>query len=359
MDNAAMSERSNALDESMRVGSISVANRLLLAPLAGITDWPFRLLCQEMGAGLTFVQMISANAVNHGNRRTQGMLFRHPAERLVGVQIVGSDSLGVCRAIEAVGDFPLVDINMGCPARKILGAASGSALLREPARVSEILREARRATSAVLSVKIRLGYSAVEVNVEEICRRIADEGVDMCTIHGRTREQDYGVPVNLVQMANGVGILKNSGVVAVGNGNVFHHADAVRVRLVSECDAVMMARGSLGNPWLFSHLLKGDSLAVSVEEWLRVVERHLLLQEEAYGDTEGAAVQMRKHLLWYVAGFPRARAARDGLTRAASISEARARVRAFAESVGKDCLRTPPTNGSGYCESAIRSNFSQ
>ncbi len=301
---------------------------VLLAPLAGVSDHPFRRICTRHGADLTYVEMLSATALLFQNRRTYEMAKRHPVETVLGVQLTGKSSDEVARAVELLDKMPYetIDINMGCPVSKVVKAGCGSAIMKEPSRVAETVRLARSATGKPLSVKIRLGWDKQTRTGLECAQAAAEAGAAWITVHGRLRSDDYSVPVDLERIAE----IKRAVTVPVfGNGNVFSRADAEYMYRVASVDGVMVSRGALGNPWVFREIRTGDA-RVSRSEWLQTVLDHLGWQREEYEDRIGSAVCMRKHLLWYVKGWPGARALREKLSTINSLDEAESLISAFA-----------------------------
>lgn len=331
------------LSTPIQYGPLQLRNRVFLAPLAGVSDVPFRRICQELGAGLTFVEMLSAIALLVRNDRTVQMLARHPSEKILGVQVTGPDADRVHRAVRVLDQagFEAIDINMGCPARKVVGSGNGSALLKDTARLEEIVAAARAATMRPLSIKIRLGYSVDTINVEANTAAIARAGADMLTIHGRTREDTYAIRVSLPGIAAGIAAARavNPRIVTIGNGDLMEAADAGRMVEATGCDGVMISRGALGNPWIFRALAGEGSEDPTVAEWEETVLRHLNYHEAHYGDTEISARLTRKHLLWYASGFPHIHRLREVFNTVPSLSEARRIVTEFAKTLPSDLHR--------------------
>ncbi len=326
------------LDQPLRMGSLTLPNRAICAPLAGISDAPFRRICQELGAGLTYVEMLSAQAMHYKNKRTIDMMYRHPSEPLLGVQITGPTPEMVGEAIRFVDGFPFdtIDINMGCPVRKVVASGSGSGILRDPERLGETVHRAREATSKPLSVKVRLGFSRHEYNVGETSRRAAREGIDMFTVHGRTRCENYGNRVDLEGIAEGLRAAREAAtrpLAAVGNGDVLDFRSAARMHEVTGCDAVMISRGAMGNPWIFREVREGRDVQPTIEEWLDVVWRHMDYQQEHYPTKNLAAILFRKHWIWYAKGFPDTRELLEKLRVTESMDDARAWLKAYAGSL--------------------------
>jgi len=326
--------RAPAVWEQLGLG----ARPVFLAPLAGVSDAPFRRIASAQGATLTYVEMLSATALLYESRRTLEMMRRHPEERRLGVQITGKTADEVARAVEVLDKHPFetIDINMGCPVSKVVKSGCGSAILRDPERVYETVRLAVQATGKPLSVKIRLGWDRSSYTYREVADAAARGGAAWLTVHGRLRCDDYAVPVDLERIAE---IKKQLSIPVVGNGNIFSRADAIWMQEHTGVDAVMVSRGALGNPWLFRDLTEGER-PVTLAEWQDAVQAHLSWQLAAYGEKGFAAVCMRKHLLWYVKGWPGAKRLREELSHVDTLAEAGRLIGLFAASLA----------GEGYSE---------
>ena len=335
------------LRQPLKLGATTLPNRLILAPLAGVSDVPFRRICSEHQAGLTFVEMMASNAVQAKNSRTLQMLTRHDDEKQLGVQLSGPSVESVARASEflAARNFDIVDLNMGCPVRKIVQKGWGSALLKEPTKVFDMVTACRAVVSQPLSVKIRLGFTRDTINVEEVSQAIADAGADLITIHGRTREDNYGVPVQFDGIAAGFSAARsvNPDIICVGNGNILQSGGALEMVDRTDCDAVMISRGALGDPWIFEELAGTASRHVSGSDWLATVLRHIDYHESFYGSHPFAPMLFRKHLLWYVSGFRAARRLRDELANSPSFDNMRSTLTAFVESLPANEVRFSET----------------
>lgn len=320
--------------QPITLGRLQVPNRVWLAPLAGVSDVPFRRICQELGAGLTYVEMLSAVAIQYRNKRTLDMCRRHDQEPVLGVQVTGPSAELVAQAIRYLADFPFdtVDINMGCSVRKVVASGSGSGILSEPERISATAAAAREACACPLTVKTRLGMTRRSISIEDTAQRIARAGVDGFVIHGRTRDERYGAPADRHGIRRGIEAARQAApgpLVTVGNGDLFDWQAAQTMRDETGCDAVMISRGALGNPWIFRDILSGATRHPTLAEWGDVVLRHLDYQESHYGDTELAAITMRKHLLWYIKGFPFNKVLGEQVGHITRIEEGRGYVRAY------------------------------
>jgi nifR3 family TIM-barrel protein len=335
-----MTIQSATLDQNLRAQSpflrLGLPERpVILAPLAGVSDHPFRRTCAALGADLTYVEMISATALLFNSRRTLDMLKRHDSESILGVQITGKSADEVGRAVEILGamNFETVDINMGCPVNKVVKSGCGSGILRDPERVFQTVKLAVNATSKPVSVKFRLGWDRNSTNWSEVSDAIEKGGAAWMTIHGRHRSEDYGDPVDLEAMA---ALKKKANIPVIGNGNIFSLHDVDFMSEVTNVDGFMVSRGALGNPWIFKELTgaqKSQAQDVSLEDWVQVVLQHLEWQQQEYGDTGFGAVCMRKHLLWYAKGWPEAKKLRDAISQCEKISSASELILEFAESI--------------------------
>ncbi|MBM3381689.1 MAG: tRNA dihydrouridine synthase DusB [Betaproteobacteria bacterium] len=348
MQEQSKSNKNLFFSEPLQVGKLRVKNRVLLAPLAGVSDVPFRRVCQEQGAGLTYVEMLSATAIRYKNKRTFEMMVRHPSENLLGVQVTGSSAEDVAIAIEqldALG-FDTIDINMGCPVKKVTSAGCGSAILKDPHRVEKTVRLARQSTSLPLSAKIRLGFTREDVNVTDTVSRITLSAADMVTIHGRTRSESYSTPVDCSGVRLGIQSAISSACnsarpipVTIGNGDIFDIGSARRMREETGCDGIMVSRGALGNPWVFREILEEQTYNPTFAEWHDLVLRHLDYHQAHCGNTPTAAALMRKHLLWYAKGYPGIKALRDTLNRIESLDVAREILKNFATTLAPETPR--------------------
>jgi len=316
-----------SLNKPISIGTLKLPNRTVLAPLAGVSDVPFRRVCQDFGVALTFVEMLSAKAINYRNKKTFNMMRRHQSEVVLGVQLTGANADDIAESIGTLDKMPfdIIDLNMGCPVKKVTKVGCGSALLIDLEKLGEILGRARKATTKPLSAKIRLGFNHDMENVMETSALIARHGFDMLTIHGRFRTDRYAIPCNHVGIKNGLQAARklSSNIVGLGNGDIFNHHDAQNITLNTNADAVMVSRGALGNPWIFRELISNLPYQPSLQEWYEVIIKHLEYQEEHYGNNRIAAILMRDNLLWYAKGFSGVKLLKVKLSLVESLSEAR------------------------------------
>ncbi|HWR22034.1 MAG TPA: tRNA dihydrouridine synthase DusB [Feifaniaceae bacterium] len=281
-----------------------------LAPMAGVTDLPFRILCRELGCDLTFTEMVSAKGLFYGNENTKELLQTAPAEEPCGFQIFGSEPAimaDVARRLEEeyAGKVGLIDINMGCPAHKIVGNGEGSALMRDMPRAAKIIAAVSNAVKLPVTVKFRKGWDEANVNAVEFAKAAEGSGASALSVHGRTRAQgysgkaDWGI-IGKVKAAVNIPVL--------GNGDVYSAEDMLDMRQETGCDGVLIARGAMGNPWIFKEckaVLAGKRAAPpTLDERISLAIRHAGMQQEYHG--EHGVIEMRKHIAWYLHGLPHA-----------------------------------------------------
>lgn len=291
----------------LTIGGVTLKNNLILAPMAGVTDLPFRLLCSEQGAGMTGMEMVSAKAILYGNKNTEGLLAIHPQEGPVSLQLFGSDPKIISEMAARIEErpFAVLDLNMGCPVPKIVNNGEGSALMREPKLAGEIIAATVKAVKQPVTVKIRKGFDEAHVNAVEIAKIAEDAGAAAIAVHGRTREQFYSGRADWEIIAK---VKEAVSIPVIGNGDVTDGESARRMLSETGCDGVMIGRGARGNPWLFGEIAAfledGRILpAPSREEKKKMILRHAALQLEIKGEYTGVR-EMRKHLSWYTAGMP-------------------------------------------------------
>ena len=291
----------------LKIGSVTLDNNLILAPMAGVTDLPFRLLCKEQGAGLICTEMISAKAIHFKNKNTESLMEIDERERPVSLQLFGSDPdlmADIAAQIEH-RNFDILDINMGCPVPKVVNNGEGSALMKNPRLIHEIIHKVSGAIKKPVTVKIRKGFTEDCVNAVEIARIAQDAGAAAVAVHGRTREQYYSGKADwdiIRQVKEAVSIP------VIGNGDVDSPEKAKQMQQETGCDGIMIGRAVRGNPWLFSRILHyqetGELLPKpDIREVKEMMLRHARLQLEYKGEYTGMR-EMRKHVAWYTAGMP-------------------------------------------------------
>lgn len=308
----------------MNIGNVKLDNSYILAPMAGVTDLPFRLLCKEQGAGLLCMEMISAKALQYKNKNTKTLLSIHPDEYPVSLQLFGSDAEIMSRMAQEIEELPfqILDINMGCPVPKVVKNGEGSALMNQPKLVYEIVSKIVKAINKPVTVKIRKGFDENHVNAVEIARIIEEAGAAAVAIHGRTREQYYSGKADwgiIRQVKEAVSIP------VIGNGDVVSAESALALRTQTGCDGVMIGRGAQGNPWIFSDLIQyertGSIPPRPDHEAIRnMMLRHARMQIEFKGDYLGIR-EMRKHVAWYTKGLKGSAKLRDDINKVESYEE--------------------------------------
>lgn len=287
-------------------GIESLQGRAFLAPLAGISNLPFRLIARSFGCALAYTEMVSANGLTRNTEKTFEYLQSCAEDTPLGIQIFGADpqlmARAACIACEHGAD--LIDINMGCPVKKVIKTGAGAMLMKDPGAVARIVAAVKKAVPIPVTVKIRSGWNRSSINAVEIARIAEDSGADAVAVHGRTADQGYGGTADW----NIIGAVKEAlHIPVIGNGDIWQPQDAVGMMTQTSCDAVMVGRGVLGNPWIFmgiNQLLDGRP-----EDWMpglmqryEIIKKHWSIEAELCG-SRAAARNFRKHLLWYTKGL--------------------------------------------------------
>ena len=291
----------------LTIGNVTLDNNIILAPMAGVTDLPFRLLCREQGAGLVCMEMVSAKAIYYHNRNTESLLEIHPEECPASLQLFGSDPEILSEMAKQIEDrpFSILDFNMGCPVPKVVNNGEGSALMKDPKLVETILTGLVKAIQKPVTVKIRKGFDDEHINAVEIARIAESCGVAAVAVHGRTRAQYYSGQADWDIIAK---VKQAVNIPVIGNGDVDSPQKAEAMLQQTGCDGVMIGRAAQGNPWIFREVaayLEDGTLLPHADnrEKKELILRHAALQLKYKGEYTGVR-EMRKHLSWYTVGMP-------------------------------------------------------
>lgn len=308
----------------LKIGSVTLPNNLILAPMAGVTDLPFRLLCSRQGAGMCCMEMVSAKAILYQNKNTESLLEIHPEEGMLSLQLFGSDPKILSEMAKKIEDrpFAVLDINMGCPVPKVVNNGEGSALMKNPQLVEQIVSAVVKAVDKPVTVKIRKGFDEAHVNAVEIAKIAEAAGAAAVAVHGRTREQYYAGTADWDIIAK---VKEAVSIPVIGNGDVTDGASAAALLEQTGCDGVMVGRAARGNPWIFSRIaawLEDGTILPrpDIEEVKRTILYHAQLQLATKGEYT-AIREMRKHVSWYTSGYPNSARLRQVVNQTESYEE--------------------------------------
>lgn len=298
--------------KKIKIGNVELKNNVLLAPMAGITDRAFRLVCEEFGPGLVCTEMVSSKGIYYNDNKTDLLLNMKDENRPIAAQIFGSDVKAMKYAAEYISDFAdIIDINMGCPAPKVVKNGDGSKLLLDLPLVEEIVTEVVKSSKVPVTVKIRKGWDNNNVVAVEAAKIIERAGASAITIHGRTRDEFYSGNADWDIIKE---VKQSVGIPVIGNGDIKSREDAERMFQYTGVDGIMVGRAALGNPWIFKEIIEGTNNDISNQEKLRVILKHIALEVEEKGELT-AVREMRKHISWYIKNYKDASKFRDAVNR--------------------------------------------
>ena len=307
----------------IKIGNVEISNNIFLAPMAGVTDMPFRRLCKEFGAGMIYTEMASSKAVHYGSEKTKGIYEVFEDERPIGIQIFGSDPDVMAETASELSEYAdIIDINMGCPANKIVKNGEGSALMKNLKLAEEIITKVVRESRVPVTVKMRKGWDDTHVNAVELAQIAESSGAKLITVHGRTREDMYSGEADLDIIKK---VKDSVRIPVIGNGDITSGEKAKRMFEVTGCDGIMIGRGAQGNPWIFKSILeyleKGIVLPEpDINDKINMALKHLKLSKEYKGEYV-AVREMRKHIAWYLKGVPGNSQLKETINREDNIEE--------------------------------------
>ncbi|MFA7706342.1 MAG: tRNA dihydrouridine synthase DusB [Candidatus Omnitrophota bacterium] len=302
-----------------KIGSLKLKSNLILAPMAGVTDLPFRMLCRKFGAELAFVEMINCRSISHKSRKTKHMLSTAAKDKPLGVQILGCEEKYILKALDVLKayKFDILDFNAACPAKKVVRRGEGSALLKDPKKLAKLLKLLVKNSQIPVSVKIRLGWDKDSINAEKVALYAQDAGVSGLFIHGRTRIQEYGGNVDYAAIAK---VKQAVNIPVIASGDVFSAQLAKKMLTETNCDGLVIARGSFGNPWIFKEIKEflktGKVLPRPARtKIVKVMLEHLDASIAFYAERNGV-ILFRKFFAWYTKGIRNIRSLREKCSRA-------------------------------------------
>ena len=314
------------MKKKLKIGNIELKTNVVLAPMAGVTDLTYRTICREMGAGLVYTEMVSAKGLYYRDAKTEKIMKINENNRPVSIQIFGSDPDIMAYVVENYinnrNDIDIIDVNMGCPAPKIVKNGDGSALMKTPELAGEIINKIKRVANKPVTAKIRSGWDSENINAVEFAKNLEFNGADMIAVHGRTREQFYTgkADYNIIK-----DVKNNISIPVIGNGDIFSPNDAINLLETTNCDSVMVGRGILGNPWIIMNIAKAlsgsdDFYKPSSTQKIEMIKRHAsMLVKEL--DEKIAILEMRKFAAWYMKGMKNSCETRNNINKITGLDE--------------------------------------